>query len=284
MVDVAVIGAGPAGLSVAINVKARNKTVEVFGRSPETSLLYKAENINNHLGFENVTGKEMIDGFVKHAESLNVKINKGRVISIQPFGDMFMINQDNNIFEAKSVVIATGITKKSSIKSEEDFIGKGLSYCATCDGMFYRGKDVVIYGEIPEAEEDANFLAEICSSVTFVHSYDDVKEVNDKVKLVKGKIKEVLGSDMVESVVLNNDTKIDCSGIFVIKSSINASNLVDGIELENNMIKVNRDMETNIKGLYACGDCVGGLYQVSKAIGEGLIAGQMAVKYVNSMQ
>ncbi|MFV0519635.1 MAG: NAD(P)/FAD-dependent oxidoreductase [Lachnospirales bacterium] len=283
MVDVAVIGAGPAGLSVAINVIARNKTVEIFGRSPETSLLYKAENINNHLGFPNMTGKDMIDNFVKHTENLNIKINKGRVISIQPFGDMFMINQDNNIYEAKSVIIATGITKKSTIKNESDFIGKGLSYCATCDGMFYRNKDVVIYGEIPEAEEDANFLAEICSSVTFVHSYDDVKEVDERVKLIKGKVNEVFGEEMISKVVLNDNQEIECSGLFVIKGSINASNLIDGIELENNMIKVNSNMETNIKGLYACGDCVGGLYQVSKAIGEGLIAGQMAVKYVNTL-
>ncbi len=281
MIDVAIIGAGPAGLSAAINVKARNKTVEVFGRAPETSLLYKAENINNHLGYENVTGEEMIESFVNHANSLDVKINKGRVMSIQPFGDIFMINQENNIFQAKTIVIATGISKKSSIKNEDDFVGKGLSYCATCDGMFYRGKDVVLYGEIEEAEEDANFLAEICNSVTFVHSYDVKGDIHENVKLIKGKVKEVLGEENVSEVILNDGTKISAQGLFVIKSSISTANLIDGIELENNMIKVNKNMETNINGLYACGDCTGGLYQVSKAIGEGLIAGQNAVKYIN---
>ncbi len=281
MIDVAIIGAGPAGLSAAINVKARNKTVEVFGRAPETSLLYKAENINNHLGYENVTGEEMISSFVNHANSLDVKINKGRVMSIQPFGDIFMINQENNIFQAKTVVIATGISKKSSIKNEDDFVGKGLSYCATCDGMFYRGKDVVLYGEIEEAEEDANFLAEICNSVTFVHSYDVEGDIHENVKLIKGKVKEVLGEENVSEVILNDGTTISAHGLFVIKSSISSANLIDGIELENNMIKVNKNMETNIPGLYACGDCTGGLYQVSKAIGEGLIAAQNAVKYIN---
>ncbi len=284
MIDVAIIGSGPAGLSAGINVKARNKTVEVFGRAPETTLLYKAENINNHLGYENVTGKEMIDSFVKHANSLDIKINNGRVLNIQPFGDTFMINQENNIFEAKTIIIATGIPKKSSIKNEDDFLGKGLSYCATCDGMFYRGKDVVLYGEIEEAEEDANFLSEICKSVTFVHSYDGVGQVNDNVKLVKGKIKEVNGDDFVSEVTLNDGTKIDCQGLFVIKASLSVSSLVDGIELENNMIKVNRNMETNIAGLFACGDCTGGLYQVSKATGEGLVAGLNAVKYIDNKE
>ncbi len=284
MIDVAIIGSGPAGLSAAINIKARNKTVEVFGRAPETSLLYKAENINNHLGYENVTGKEMIDSFVKHANSLDIKINHGRVTNIQPFGDIFMINQENNIFEAKTVIIATGIPKKSSIKNEDEFLGKGLSYCATCDGMFYRGKDVVIYGEIEEAEEDANFLSEICNSVTFVHSYDDVGNVNENVKLIKGKIQEVNGEDFVSEIILKDGTKISCQGLFVIKASLNVSTLVDGIELENNMIKVNKNMETNINGLFASGDCTGGLYQVSKAVGEGLVAGLNAVKYIDKKE
>ncbi|MFV0441255.1 MAG: NAD(P)/FAD-dependent oxidoreductase [Lachnospirales bacterium] len=282
-IDVAVIGAGPAGLSAAINVKARNKTVEVFGRAPETSLLYKAENINNHLGYENVTGEEMINSFVKHANSLDIKINHGMVTSIQPFGDIFMINQENNIFQAKTIVVATGIAKKSSIKNEEEYIGKGVSYCATCDGMFYKKKDVVVYGEIEEAEEDVNFLSEICNSVTYVHSYNEVLNVkkNDNVKVVKGRVKEVIGDDKVQSVVLSTDETVDCSGVFIIKGSLNASSIISGIELENNMIKTNKNTETNIPGIFACGDCTGGLYQVSKAIGEGLVSGQMAVKYIS---
>ncbi len=282
MIEIAIIGAGPAGLSAGVSARARNKEVTIFGRRPETSLLYKAENINNYLGFENVTGEEMIDSFYNHAVNTGVKFETGRVINIQPFGDTFMLNVDNNIYEAKSVIIATGITKKSTIKNEDNYLGKGLSYCATCDGMFYRGKDVVIYGEIEEAEEDANFLSEICKSVTLVHSYNNLKHVNENVTCIKGKITEVKGDDKVEYVTINNGNTIDAEGLFIIKSSIKSDDLLDGLEMNGTSIKVDSLMHTNIDGVYACGDCIGTPYQVSKAVGDGLVAAWEAVKYIST--
>ncbi len=282
MIDIAIIGNGPAGMSAAINAVARNKTVEIFGRDYKTTALYKAEKINNFLGMDNVTGEEMMDSFYNQVVENKVKVNHGRVQQIMAFGDYFMINCDNEIYQAKTVIIATGINKVSTIKNESDFLGKGLSYCATCDGMLYRGKDVVLAGEIEEALEDVKFLSEVCKTVTYVCKDEPEEELSENVRVIKAKIKEVHGENVVNKVVLNNGEEVDTEGVFVIKESIPSATLIDGLELEGNSIKINRLCETNIKGVYACGDVTGWPYQVSNATGEGLVAAQQAAKYITN--
>ncbi len=282
MIDIAIIGNGPAGMSAAINAVARNKTVEIFGRDYKTTALYKAEKINNFLGMENVTGAEMMDNFYNQVVANGVKINHGRVQQIMAFGDYFMINCDNEIYQAKTVIIATGINKVSTIKNESDFLGKGLSYCATCDGMLYRGKDVVLAGEIEEALEDVKFLSEVCKSVTYVCKDEPEETLGENVRVIKSKIKEINGDKTVNQVILNTGEEIATEGVFVIKESIPSATLIDGLELEGNSIKINRLCETNIKGVYACGDVTGWPYQVSNATGEGLIAAQQAAKFLTS--
>ncbi len=281
MIDIAVIGNGPAGMSAAINAVARNKSVEIFGRDYKTTTLYKAEKINNYIGMPDVTGKEMMDNFNDHIQKLDVKVNVGRVQQIMPFGDYFMINCDNEIYQAKTVIIATGINKLSTIKNESDFVGKGLSYCATCDGMLYRGKDVVLVGEIEEAVEDVIFLSEICNTVTYVCKEEPEQKLADNVKIIKGTVKEVNGENLVGSIIVG-DEEIKTEGLFVIKESIPSATLIDGLELDGNAIAINRLCETNIQGVYACGDVTGWPYQVSNATGEGLIAAQQAAKYLTS--
>ncbi len=279
MIDIAVIGNGPAGMSAAINAVARNKSVEIFGRDYKTTTLYKAEKVNNYLGLPDVTGKEMMDTFYKHIEELNIKINLGRVQQIMPFGDYFMINCDNQIFEAKTIIIATGINKASTIKNEDAFIGKGLSYCATCDGMLYRGKDVVLVGEVEEANEDVIFLSEVCNSVTYVCKEIPEIKFAENVKVIKSKLKEIKGENFISSVVIG-DEEIKAEGVFIIKESIPSDNLIAGLKLDGNAIEINRLCETNVAGVYACGDVTGWPYQVSNAVGEGLIAAQQAARYL----
>lgn len=282
MIDIAVIGNGPAGMSAAINGVARNKHVEIFGRDYKTTTLYRAENINNHIGLPNVTGKEIMDTFYSHIKELDIKINTGRVQQIIPFGGCFMINCDNEIYEAKAVIIATGMNKTSTIKNEDKFIGKGLSYCATCDGMLYRGKDVVLVSEvdeIEEANEDVKFLSEICNSVTYVCKNEIDVSFSENVKVLKGKLKEIKGDDLVTSVVVDDD-EIKTDGVFIIKESIPSDTLIPGLKLDGNAIEVNRLCETNVAGVFACGDVTGWPFQVSNATGEGLIAAQQAVRYL----
>ncbi len=281
MLDVAVIGAGPAGLSAGINAKVRNKNVEIFGNKPTNTWLYKAENLNNHLGFENVTGKSMLEVFISHVKSMDIKINYGRVIQVLPIGEHFMINFENNIVESKSVILCTGIEKKSGIKNESDYVGKGLSYCATCDGMLYKGKNVVVYAETEEGEEEANFLSEICESVTYIYKYDEIKNLNSNIKTLKGKPSSVYGDELARGLVFE-DKEMDFEGLFFIRENTPTDSLIQGLEKDKSIIKTNKLMETNLKGVFAGGDCTGWPYQVSKAVGEGLVCAQQAAKYLDS--
>ncbi len=279
MIDVAIIGAGPAGLSAAINVANRNKTTAVFGRSRESSWLYKAELVNNHLGMPDSKGTEMLDTFYQHAEKMNIQINVGRVLQILPMGKQFAINFDNNFFEAKTIILAIGLSKGITVKGESEFLGKGVSYCATCDGMLYRDKDVVVIGEIDEAEEDVNFLSEICRNTYYLPYYGAVKSVDANVKIINDKVKEIIGDYAVEKVILMND-EIDCSAVFFVKEKISPETIIPGLLVENNSIVTNRLSETSVPGVFAAGDCTGWPFQLSNAIGEGLVAALSAIRYI----
>jgi len=279
MIDVAIIGAGPAGLSAAINVAARNKRAVVFGRGPETSWIYKAESVNNHLGQPGMTGADMIRSYYEHARGLSIEMKEGRVLQALSMGDYFSLNFENEFYEAKALVFATGMPRSAALPGEKEYLGRGVSYCATCDGMLYRGKDVAVVAETAEGEEDAEFLSEICNNVYYLPAYPYVSGLPEKVQVITGKAVKVVGGEMVTGITTDAD-ELSCQGVFFIKEAIPPESLIANLEMENKAIKVNRYMETNIPGVFAAGDCTGGPFQVSKAIGEGLVAGQQAVKYI----
>lgn len=168
--DIAVIGGGPAGFSAALNGKARGKTVLVIGNPIEENPLYSSKQIDNYLGMGKVTGKVMLDAFQAHALDAGAEWHGGRVVSVLKQGDLFYIGIGSDMVTAKSLVIATGILQTSKLKGEMELIGRGVSWCATCDGMLYRGKSVAVIGTAKHAAEEANFLQEIGCRVTYVSS------------------------------------------------------------------------------------------------------------------
>ncbi|MFW6029562.1 MAG: NAD(P)/FAD-dependent oxidoreductase [Halanaerobiales bacterium] len=279
MLDIAIVGAGPAGLSAAINAVTLNKKVIVFGNDPKTSWLYKAKEVNNHLGMFGMSGKDMINAFVNHAKKMNVNIKNGKVIQIMPMGQHFTLNVDNDFFEAKTVIIATGIPRVKMLKNEEEYIGRGVSYCATCDGMLYKGRTVIVYGEDKKAEEEVEFLKGICAKIYFIPKYKTEITTKDNIEVLNGNPNEILGNDVVTGLKLGEKI-INGDAVFLLRETTPVKNLLEGLEFDNKIIKVNREMETNIKGVYAVGDCAGTPYQLSKAIGEGLVATQRAVTYI----
>jgi len=283
MLDIAIIGAGPAGLSAAINGVIRNKKVIVFGRNPKSSYLYKAERVDNYLGLPNISGPGMVEQFIKHAQTLGVEFHEGRILEVFAMGDYYTLNVENEFYEAKTVIIATGIPKAKYIPGEKELLGKGVSYCGTCDGPLFRGKTTLVIGEIEEAEEDVNFLQEICSKVYFLPTYKEVKNVHPKVEILEGKPKEILGDPYVSGIRID-DREIKVDGVFLIKETIPVTQLIKGLEMEDKTIKVNRRLETNFPGVYAAGDCTGRPYQVTKAVGEGAVAALEAVSYLHRME
>lgn len=282
MYDIIIIGAGPAGLSAAINAKIRNKKAKVIGRNPDTSYLYKAEKVDNYLGIHDVTGPEIVDQFVRHALDMGVEIEEGRVLEIFPMGDYYALNVDNNFIETKTVIIANGLSKGKAMPGEAEFLGKGVSYCATCDGMLYRGKTVAIIGETEEAEEDVNYLQEVCEKVYYVPLYEEIKHINEGVEVIWSKPKKILGEEVVTGLTLA-DQDIDVQGVFIAKETTPITQILKGLELDKNSIKVSRYMETNFPGVYAAGDCTGRPYQVSKAVGEGVVAALESVSYLHKL-
>lgn len=228
---------------------------------------------------QNVTGEELINSFYNHAIEKGAKIRECKVSQIMPFGEGFMINIGDDIIQAKTIILALGISRGKTIENEENMIGKGVSYCATCDGMLYKNKTVVVIGDSYEAESDVNFLSELCSKVYYLPLYKEEINVNDSVEIIRGKAEKVLGNDVVSGIMIDGK-EINCDGIFFIKQSIPLKSLINGLEIKNGSVVVDRDMQTNIKGIFAAGDCTGKPYQISKAVGEGLIAGQNAVRDV----
>lgn len=283
MLDIAVIGAGPAGLSAAINGVQRNKKVKVFGRAIDTSFLYQAAEVDNYLGVPNITGKELMELFYKHAKEKGVEFQESKVTQILSMGDYYVINAENEFIETKTVIIATGIQMSKTIENEAEFLGKGVSYCATCDGMLYKNKTVVVVAENKEGEADANFLSEICKKVFYLPVYKDCchEYMNENVEILEGKATKVEVKEKVEGIVIN-DKLISCDGIFFIKNTIPIDSLIFGLETKNGKIKVDKNMKTNLPNIYAAGDCTGTPYQISKAAGEGLIAAFEAIKVLDS--
>lgn len=282
MLDIAIIGAGPAGLSAAITGVIRNKKVKVFGNPMTTSYIYKAEKVKNYIGMPDVTGQEMMERFTSQAKEMGVAIQTGKVIEIFPMGESYMLNVENEFIEAKTVILANGITKTAVLPGENEFLGRGVSYCATCDGPLYRGKAVVVIGDSSHAEEDANYLAEVCEKVYYVPLYKNIEHLDERIEIKKGKPVQIFGETVVAGLELDS-MSLDVSGVFIIKENIPTSKLLNGLELDGTAIKVNRMMETNFKGVFAAGDCTGKPYQVAKAVGEGNIAVLQAVSYLNAL-
>lgn len=281
MVDILVVGAGPAGLSAAVNAVNRGKTVRIF--SNKENYLSKAERVDNHLGFYNISGKELMNKFKEHAEAMNIKVEEGKVVNILPMGESFMVNINGEIEEAKKVILAMGISKVKELPGEGRLLGMGVSYCATCDGMLYRGKNAVVWDQSKEALEEANYLQSIGVNVTFVSKNPLSEELNESIKYIKGTINEVIGEDKVESVMVGED-KVQTDAVFMLRDAVAPTALIDGLETESNFIAVNRNMETNIEGVYASGDITGKPLQLSKAVSEGLIAAQHAASQIDKIK
>lgn len=277
--DIFIIGAGPAGLSAAVNGAARGKSVRLL--SVDGTKLSRAESVDNYLGLYHVTGAELMRRFEEHASAMGIRAEKGRVANLLPSGGSFLVNCGGEIAEAGAVVLATGAARARGIPGESAFLGRGVSYCATCDGMLYRGKRAVVWGLSPDAAEEANFLNGIGVSVTLVARGGRPEALDAAVSFQSGAVREIVGDGRVTAAATETET-LPADGVFILRSAIAPSAMIDGLGMENGYVKVSRFMETNIPGLFAAGDCTGAPLQVASAVGEGLIAAQQAAKYIDS--
>ncbi|WP_066639448.1 NAD(P)/FAD-dependent oxidoreductase [Desulfolucanica intricata] len=280
--DLAIIGCGPAGLSAAINAKIRRKNLIICGGEFCSPKLHSSPLVDNYLGFPKIKGEELRRNFLNHIKEMDIKIYQDRVSAVYPQAKGFeIVRGENNIF-AKAVIIATGVTSTKFIPGEKEFLGRGVGYCATCDGPLYSGKRVALIGYVKDSEKEANFLAEICETVFFIPLYrEQVGVLKSNIEIVNEEPKQINGRQLVTDLQTENK-RLDVNGIFIYRETVLPEQLVPGLEIEGSTIKVNRSLETNISGIYAAGDCTGSPYQLAKAVGEGLVAALNAVKYLDS--
>ena len=282
-IDIAIIGSGPAGVSAALNASIRKKTFKIFGSKEISQKLVKAHKVNNYLGFYGKSGLEIRDEFAKHLESMDIDITEDKINNIYSMGDYFALMGTNNNYEAKTVILATGVNFGKPLKGEEEFLGRGVGYCATCDAPLYKDKVVTIISYNKHEESEANFIAQVASKVYYIPMYKEEVAVDSSIEVIKDTPVEIVGEKFVEKLVLK-DREIETDGIFILRDSISPGQLVPGLQLDGNHIDVDRKMSTNLKGCFAAGDIVGTPYQYIKAAGEGNIAALSAVSYLDEQR
>jgi len=277
--DIAIIGTGPAGLEAAITAKIRNKNILLLGSDNGTKKVSKAHEFQNYLGLPNIEGSELNKKFLDHAESMGIQITNGRVNSILASNSGFSIQVGNDFYESRTVILATGVTFDKPYIGEEEFLGKGVSYCATCDGNFYKNKNIAVICNTKSEENEVKFLSSLVSNLYYFPSYKDISEFASNVKIINEVPKEIQGTMKVNKLITdNNEYPID--GVFILRDAISPKNLVPGLAVDNERVIVDRGMTTNIPGLFACGDIVGKPYQAIKSAGEGNVAALSAVEYM----
>ena len=266
--DIVIIGGSIAGVSAALTCTNRGKSVAVITNSAETSSLYKAERITNYPGIPAASGKEICDILSRQLDECGAERIQGRALSVIPMGDSFGVAVGSEFTACSAVIIAAGITREKLYPGEGEYLGRGVSYCATCDGMLYRGKTVAVIGNGEEAEHDADFLESIGCTV---------------LRMTKAERYEIRGGMKADTVVASGvEHKVD--GVFVIKDTVSVTKLVPGLEYSDGGIVTDRQMRTSVSGVFAAGDCTGKPYQLAKAAGEGNVAALSACEYIDNIK
>ena len=283
MYDTIVIGSGPAGIEAALYLKRAKKEVCILSKG--AGALAKAEKIENFYGLEPpISGKELHQRGEMQATKLGIPIIKEEVVNIQKI-DKFIVETQNNVYEAKTVILATGAPrKKLPVKGMEALEGKGVSYCAICDAFFFRGKTVVVIGNGNYAIHELKQLKPVVKEVILCTNGERLVENRDEaledITIKTEPIYEVRGEDKVEGVVLKDGTPLPAQGVFVALGTASSQDLARklGVYLQADKIVVDENRQTNVEGLYACGDCIGGTLQIAKATNDGMIAALDIIK------
>ncbi|MBR2834269.1 MAG: NAD(P)/FAD-dependent oxidoreductase [Coriobacteriales bacterium] len=278
--DVAIIGTGPAGLEAAITATLRNKKVLLIGPDELSTKLLKAKRIDNYLGLPQISGEELAKKFLEHLKSLNIEITKDRITSIYAMGNYFALQGSPEIYEASTIILATGVVPGKMIPGESEHLGMGVSHCATCDAALYRQKDVIVIGYGKQEEAEVTFLSEIAQSVAYFPQYKTDFTTQGNITVYHEKPVSIETEDFLMQLKTEDNT-YSAQGIFVLREAIPANQLLMGLETEGPHVLVDRNMTTNIPACFACGDITGKPYQYIKSAGEGNIAALSAVNYLD---
>lgn len=285
MKDVFIIGNGPAGLSAAIYCLRAGLETAIIGK--DDGALTKAEKIENYFGvLGSPSGSEILNLGKEQVSSLGATIIKDEVLSITSDGNFKIICKDAE-YESRAVILAAGAARKTAdIPGLSLLEGKGISYCAVCDGFFYRNKDVAVLGSSQYALHEANELLPVAKSVTLLTNGAEITaKFPDNINIITERISEIYGNPVLSGVKFDSGNTLSVSGLFVALGSAGAVDLARalGAAISGSAINVDDNMATTVPGFFAAGDCTGGIFQVSIAVGEGAKAARSAITYVRNL-
>ncbi|KIM18859.1 thioredoxin reductase [Apilactobacillus kunkeei] len=301
--DVIIIGAGPGGMTSALYASRANLSVMMIDRGIYGGQMNNTAEIENYPGFKSILGPDLAKEMYESSTNFGAKYEYGTVESIEDKGDSKIVNTDQGSYEAGAVIIGTGSQyRKLGVPGEDEYGGRGVSYCAVCDGAFFKNREVVVVGGGDSAISEALYLAGLASKVTVIHRRDQLRAqkviqdrafANDKIEFVwDTNVTEVVGDNMKVTGVktINNKTneegEIAASGVFIYVGNNPMTEPFSNLNItdEKGWIKTNERMETSVKGIFAIGDVrEKELRQVTTAVGDGGIAGQNAFEYVSSL-
>ena len=282
--DAAIIGTGPAGFSAALNLKIRNKTFIWLGSKALSGKISKAERVQNYPGLPDISGQELAAAYQHHMEAIGVSIVEQMVNSIMSMGRHYALMAGSEFYEAKTILLATGIASAGTLPGEISLMGRGVSYCATCDGALYKGKTIAVIITAARFEHEVEYLADLAGEVLLFARYQGCGVDRPNVRVMEGVPTAVEGEKRVEAVRCADGAVYSVEGVFCLRESVALDTLMPGLASEGAHIVVDRTMATNLPGVYAAGDCTGRPYQYTKAVGEGNVAAHSILEYLAGLE
>ncbi len=288
MVDCIIIGSGVAGISAALTLQSNGKSFFLFGNKNLSEKIEKAENIHNYPGLSDISGRQFCEVLKRQLDDAKIEVKTGKVGGVYALNDKFIITtQDGNTYESKTVILATGVESIRQIEGETEFVGRGVSYCATCDGFLYKGKTIAVVCTTKRLEHEIAHLAGFAKKLYVIPMYKGAQAEGENIEKIIKMPKQIKGNKWVQSIVFDAPVtaekimEIPVDGVFMLREAVVPSVLVGGLEEKDGHIAVTRTMQTNLKGCFAAGDCTGRPYQYAKAVGEGNIAAHAVTEYLH---
>lgn len=280
MVDCIIIGSGLAGISAALTLQANRKEFLIFGSKALSEKIEKAEKIHNYPGLPDVSGRAFSEALKAQLESAGIEVKEEKVAGVYALKSGFtVLTQEGKQYESRAVILACGVESVRQIEGEEEFSGRGVSYCATCDGFLYKDKTIGVVCTTKRLEHEIGYLADFAKRVYLVPMYKNVEVRRENITIIQKMPTKIVGGKRVEQLVFPTE-EVPVDGVFMLRESVSPAILVGGLHTENGHVVVGRDMSTNLNGLYAAGDCTGRPYQYTKAAGEGNIAAHSVSEYL----